>query len=77
MPALTKWSATLSLLLGSSFAYSSTRKIRQVLEYGTSSWILTTYLLTGAVMTPIAAKLSDILSKMLAPRCQFSKLSRG
>jgi MFS family permease len=47
------------------------------ITYGTSSWILTTYLLTGAVMTPIAAKLSDILAKMLAPRCQFSKLSRG
>jgi MFS family permease len=26
---------------------------------GTSSWILTIYLLTGTVMTPIAGKLSD------------------
>jgi MFS family permease len=31
--------------------------------YGTSSWILTIYLLTGAVMTPIAGKLSDIYGK--------------
>ena len=30
------------------------------ITYSTSSWILTTYLLTGAVMTPIAGKLSDI-----------------
>jgi MFS family permease len=33
------------------------------ITYGTSSWILTTYLLTGAVMTPIAGKLSDIYGK--------------
>ena len=30
------------------------------ITYSTSSWILTTYLLTGAVMTPIAGKLSDM-----------------
>jgi MFS family permease len=28
-----------------------------------SSWILTAYLITGAVMTPIAGKLSDIYGK--------------
>ena len=33
------------------------------LSYSTSSWILTTYLITGAVMTPIAGKLSDIYGK--------------
>jgi MFS family permease len=33
------------------------------ITYTTSSWILTAYLLTGAVMTPIAGKLSDIYDK--------------
>jgi MFS family permease len=33
------------------------------ITYSTSSWILTTYLITGAVMTPIAGKLSDIHGK--------------
>ena len=33
------------------------------ITYSTSSWILTTYLLTGAVMTPIAGKMSDIYGK--------------
>jgi MFS family permease len=33
------------------------------IPYSTSSWILTTYLITGAVMTPIAGKLSDIYGK--------------
>jgi MFS family permease len=33
------------------------------ITYATSSWILTIYLLTGAVMTPIAGKLSDIYGK--------------
>ncbi|MFZ0202652.1 MAG: MFS transporter [Nitrososphaeraceae archaeon] len=33
------------------------------ISYSTSSWILTTYLITGAVMTPIAGKLSDIYGK--------------
>jgi MFS family permease len=33
------------------------------ITYSTSSWILTTYLLTGAIMTPIAGKLSDIYGK--------------
>ena len=33
------------------------------ITYSTSSWILTTYLITGAVMTPIAGKLSDIYGK--------------
>jgi MFS family permease len=33
------------------------------ITYGTSSWILTIYLLTGAVTTPIAGKLSDIYGK--------------
>ena len=33
------------------------------ITYSTSAWILTTYLLTGAVMTPIAGKLSDIYGK--------------
>ena len=33
------------------------------ISYSTSSWILTIYLLTGAVTTPIAGKLSDIYGK--------------
>jgi MFS family permease len=33
------------------------------ISYSTSSWILTTYLITGAVMTPIAGKLSDVYGK--------------
>jgi MFS family permease len=33
------------------------------IPYSTSSWILTTYLITGAVMTPVAGKLSDIYGK--------------
>ncbi|HXG06832.1 MAG TPA: MFS transporter, partial [Nitrososphaera sp.] len=32
-------------------------------SYGMSSWILTAYLIPGAVMTPIAGKLSDIYGK--------------
>ncbi len=32
-------------------------------SYSISSWILTTYLITAAVMTPIAGKLSDIYGK--------------
>ena len=32
-------------------------------SYSMSSWILTTYLVSGAVMTPIAGKLSDIYGK--------------
>ena len=34
-------------------------------SYSTSSWILTAYLITGAVMTPIAGKLSDIYGKKM------------
>ena len=30
------------------------------ISYSLSSWILTSYLIAGAVMTPIAGKLSDI-----------------
>ncbi len=33
------------------------------ISYTTSSWILTAYLITGAVMTPIVGKLSDIHGK--------------
>ena len=33
------------------------------INYSTSSWILTAYLISGAVMTPIAGKLSDIYGK--------------
>ena len=33
------------------------------IPYSTSAWILTTYLITAAVMTPIAGKLSDIYGK--------------
>jgi len=33
------------------------------ISYSTSSWILTSYLIAGAVMTPIAGKLSDIYGK--------------
>lgn len=32
-------------------------------SYSISSWILTAYLITAAVMTPIAGKLSDIYGK--------------
>src|ERR671935_2442441 len=32
-------------------------------SYGMSSWILTAYLISGAVMTPIAGKLSDIYGR--------------
>ena len=32
-------------------------------SYSMSSWILTAYLITGAVMTPIAGKLSDVYGK--------------
>ncbi len=32
-------------------------------SYGTSSWILTTYLVSGAVATPIVGKLSDVYGK--------------
>jgi MFS family permease len=32
-------------------------------SYSMSSWILTTYLVTGAITTPIAGKLSDIYGK--------------
>jgi MFS family permease len=33
------------------------------IQYNTSSWILTAYLIAGAVMTPIMGKLSDIYGK--------------
>lgn len=33
------------------------------ISYGTSSWILTTYLVTAAIMTPITGRLSDIYGK--------------
>ncbi|HYG00669.1 MAG TPA: MFS transporter [Candidatus Saccharimonadales bacterium] len=33
------------------------------ISYSTSSWILTAYLISGAVMTPIAGKLSDIYGR--------------
>lgn len=33
------------------------------INYSTSFWILTAYLISGAVMTPIAVKLSDIYGK--------------
>ena len=33
------------------------------ISFGTSSWILTAYLVSGAVMTPICASLSDIYGK--------------
>lgn len=33
------------------------------ISYSASSWILTTYLLVGAIMTPISGKLSDIYGK--------------
>ena len=33
------------------------------ITYNISSWILTAYLITGAVMTPVAGKLSDIYGK--------------
>jgi MFS family permease len=32
-------------------------------SYGTSSWILATYLVAAAVMTPVSGKLSDIYGK--------------
>ena len=33
------------------------------ISYNTSSWILTAYLISGAVMTPIAGKLSDVYGR--------------
>src|SRR2546428_4326181 len=33
------------------------------ISYNTSSWILSSYLIAGAVMTPIAGKLSDVYGK--------------
>lgn len=33
------------------------------ISYGMSSWILTTYLIAGAIMTPISGKLSDIYGR--------------
>ncbi|MGI0060281.1 MAG: MFS transporter, partial [Nitrosotalea sp.] len=33
------------------------------ITYNTSSWILSSYLIAGAVMTPIAGKLSDVYGK--------------
>ena len=33
------------------------------ISYNTSSWILTAYLIAGAVMTPIAGKLSDVYGR--------------
>jgi MFS family permease len=33
------------------------------ISYNTSSWILTAYLISGAVATPIAGKLSDIYGR--------------
>src|SRR5207245_6225422 len=33
------------------------------ISYSTSSWILSSYLIAGAVMTPIAGKLSDVYGK--------------
>jgi MFS family permease len=33
------------------------------ISFGTSSWILTAYLISGAVMTPVCASLSDIYGK--------------
>lgn len=33
------------------------------ISYSTSSWILTAYLVAGAVMTPIAGKLSDMYGR--------------
>jgi len=35
------------------------------ISYNTSSWILTAYLVAGAVMTPIIGKLSDIYGKKI------------
>jgi MFS family permease len=33
------------------------------ISYNTSSWILASFLITGAVITPIAGRLSDIYGK--------------
>src|SRR2546428_7754562 len=33
------------------------------ISYSTGSWILSSYLIAGAVMTPVAGKLSDIYGK--------------
>ena len=33
------------------------------ITYGTSIWILSSYLIAGAVMTPIAGKLSDLYGR--------------
>jgi MFS family permease len=66
-PAAWKMLAILSLL-ATMVMYAETMLVPAIpdlikdfhISYGTSSWILTTYLIAGAIMTPIAGKLSDI-----------------
>src|SRR5690349_24929340 len=69
-PAAWKTLAILSLL-ATMVMYAETMLIPAIPDlikdfktsYGMSSWILTAYLVSGAVMTPIAGKLSDIHGK--------------
>lgn len=66
-PAAWKTLAILSLL-ATMVMYAETMLVPAIpdlikdfhISYGTSSWILTTYLIAGAIMTPITGKLSDI-----------------
>ncbi len=66
-PAAWKTLAVLSLL-ATMVMYAETMLVPAIpdlikdfhISYSTSSWILTTYLIAGAIMTPITGKLSDI-----------------
>ena len=66
-PAAWKTLAILSLL-ATMVMYAETMLVPAIpdlikdfhISYGTSSWILTTYLIAGAIMTPITGRLSDI-----------------
>ena len=69
-PAAWKTLAILSLI-ATMVMYAETMLIPAIpdlikdfhISYGMSSWILTAYLIAGAIMTPIAGKLSDIYGR--------------
>lgn len=69
-PAAWKTLAILSLI-ATMVMYAETMLIPAIpdlikdfhISYGMSSWILTTYLIAGAIMTPITGKLSDIYGR--------------
>ena len=47
------------------------------IAYNTSSWILTAYLITGAVMTPIAGRISDVYGKKKSTDNHYGHLYHG